>query len=213
MSNSLVINLAGFSQATLRGYPMPVRLDFGSYLQKMTAKEFAEICQRNPDLRFERTKEGDVIVMPPVQSETGGRNFELVVELGSWARRDGTGKGFDSSTGFTLPNGAVFSPDASWILRERWDALQPAQKRSFAPICPDFVVEIRSATDVLKTLKDKMAEYIANGVQLGWLLDPKKRKVYIYRPGAEVEILDNPAHVSGEPLLHGFVLDLQQIWD
>lgn len=187
-------------------------MDLSRFPKKVSVKEFERICRRNGDLRFERTKDGELIAMPPADTETGHRNFLLTGELGLWVRQDNTGKGFDSSTGFTLPNGAIRSPDVSWLRRERWNALQPEQKDSFAPICPDFVIELRGAFDELETLKDKMTEYIANGVQLGWLLDPKNRKVYVYQPDMPTEILDNPATVSGEPLLRGFTLELSYIW-
>jgi len=150
--------------------------------------------------------------MSPAGSETGNRNFDLIVQLGIWTRQDGTGIGFDSSTGFTLPNGATRSPDAAWIKLERWNAIPPEQQVKFAPICPDFVVELRSPSDNLQPLKDKLQEYIDNGTSLGLLIDRKNRKVYIYRPQKEVECLDNPSTLSGDPLLPGFVLDLSKIW-
>ncbi len=128
------------------------------------------------------------------------------------AELDGTGESFDSSAGFTLPNGATRSPDASWIKLERWNALTEEQKASFAPICPDFVIELRSQSDTLSGLQDKMQEYIVNGASLGWLIDRKTRKVYIYRPNQEPEILDNPETVSGDPVLPGFVLRMAKIW-
>jgi Uma2 family endonuclease len=136
----------------------------------------------------------------------------LIVQLGIWAEHDGTGTYFDSSTGFTLPNGALAFPDAAWVKLERWNALTPEQQKKFAPICPDFVVELRSPSDTLEPLKTKMQEYIDNGALLGWLIDRKRQRVYIYRPGVFVECLDNPATVSGESVLAGFVLDLSKIW-
>ena len=178
----------------------------------LTDEEFFEFCQINRDLRIERTTNGELLIMSPTGSETGNRNFKLTVQLGIWADRDGTGIGFDSSSGFTLPNGAERSPDAAWIKLERWNALTSEQQQKFAPICPDFVVELRSASDNLAPLKTKMEEYIDNGASLGFLIDQKNRDVYIYRSGVGVECLNNPATVSGESVLRGFVLDLSKIW-
>ncbi len=151
--------------------------------------------------------------MPPAGGKTGNRNAKLAVRFGLWAERDGTGLGFDSSSLFSLPNGAKRSPDLSWIKKERWEALSEKEQEKFSPICPDFVVELRSPSDSLKRLRKKMEEYGANGAQLGWLLDPSARKVYVYRPGAEVEVLDDPETVSGEPPLRGFTLDVRAIWE
>jgi len=178
----------------------------------LTDEQFFEFCQINRDLRIERTATGELLIMPPTGSETGGRNFRLNGQLYNWTEQNGTGVGFDSSTGFTLPNGAKVSPDAAWVRLERWNALTPEQQKTFAPICPDFVVELRSASDNLTPLKTKMQEYIDNGALLGWLIDCKKRQVYIYRPRVAVECLDNPATVSADPVLLGFVLDLSKIW-
>ena len=177
----------------------------------LTDDQFFQMCQQNRDYRFERTASGELLIMPPTGSDTGNRNFDMVVELGIWNKQTKLGKGFDSSTGFTLPNGAERSPDVSWVKIERWNALTPEQQEKFAPICPDFVVELRSRTDSLKELQDKMQEYIENGAQLGWLIDRKNKRVEIYRPGKDVEILDNPTSLSGENVLPGFVLHLQQI--
>lgn len=189
-----------------------VVLHFGPVLKKLDDEDFYELCRLNPELRIERTSDGDLIIMSPTGGETGGRNFNLAVLFGIWARADGTGKGFDSSTGFTLPNGAKRSPDLSWVRLSRWNALTKEERVRFPPLCPDFVVELRSDTDSLEMLQDKMQEYLDNGAQLGWLIDPTEKKVYIYRPHTPVECLDNPASVSGEPLLPGFVLNLQEIW-
>jgi Uma2 family endonuclease len=188
-----------------------IEVDFGSLLKPMSEDEFFDFCQRHKDLRIERDSNGEIIIMPPTFSETGGRNFTLAVKLGVWIEKDGTGKGFDSSTGFTLPNGAVRSPDLSWIRLERWNLISLEQRRKFAPICPDFVVELRSESDSLSKLQTKMQEYIENGASLGWLVDAIERKVYIYRPNVETEILDNPKEISGEPVLKGFTLNVQEI--
>ncbi len=181
-------------------------------IEPMTVEQFYQFCLANGDLRIERTANGEVIIMSPAFSDTGNRNFKIALQLGNWAEQDGTGETFDSSAGFTLPNGATRSPDASWIKLERWNALTEEQKASFAPICPDFVIELRSSSDTLKGLQKKMQEYIDNGASLGLLIDRKNRKVYIYRPNQEPEILDNPETVSGDPELTGFVLRMAKIW-
>ena len=178
----------------------------------MTTEQFYQFCQANRDLRIEWTANGEVVVMPPAFSDTGNRNGKIAQQLGNWADSDGTGEAFDSSAGFTLPNGAIRSPDVSWIKLERWNALTEQQKASFAPICPDFVIELRSKSDTLKSLQAKMQEYIANGTLLGWLIDRQNRKVYIYRPNQEAEILDHPESVSGDRILPGFVLQMAKIW-
>ncbi|MGF1936516.1 MAG: Uma2 family endonuclease [Nostoc sp. ChiQUE02] len=177
----------------------------------LTDDQFFEMCQKNRDYRFERTVSGELLIMPPTGSDTGRRNVKLTTQLDIWNSESNLGEVFDSSTGFTLPNGAERSPDASWVKIERWNALTPEQQEKFAPICPDFIVELRSRTDSLKELQEKMQEYIENGAQLGWLIDRKNKRVEIYRPGKDVEVLDNPASLSGENVLPGFVLDLQQI--
>ena len=149
--------------------------------------------------------------MPPTGGETGAQNFNLIAQFGVWVKQDGTGKGFDSSTVFSLPNGAKRSPDLSWVRNERWDALTQKERKEFPPLCPDFVVELRSRTDLLKNLKDKMEEYIENGAQLGWLIGPIDKKAYVYRQGMPVQVLDNPRNVSGEPFLKRFVLDVHSL--
>ncbi len=181
-------------------------------LSLMTEQQFYEFCALNGDLRIERTATGEVIVMPPAFSDTGDRSFKIAGQLSAWTEQDGTGLGFDSSAGFTLPNGAMRSPDASWIKLDRWNALTDEQKSSFAPICPDFVIELRSASDTLSKLQTKMQEYINNGAVLGLLIDRKNRQVYIYRPNREVEVLDNPDRISCEPELSGFTLKMAKIW-
>jgi Uma2 family endonuclease len=178
---------------------------------ELTDDQFFQMCQKNRDYRFERTASGELLIMPPTGSDTGRRNVKITTQLDIWNSQSNLGEVFDSSTGFTLPNGAERSPDASWVKIERWNALTPEQQEKFAPICPDFVVELRSRTDSLKDLQEKMQEYIENGAQLGWLIDPKNKRVEIYRPGKDVEILDNPVSLSGENILPGFVLNLQQI--
>ncbi len=181
-------------------------------IEPMTHEQFYEFCQVNQDLRIERTATGKVIIMPPAFSDTGNRNFNIAAQLWNWTEQDGTGIGFDSSTGFTLPNGATRSPDASWIKLARWNTLTEEQKASFAPICPDFVIELRSSSDTLSSLQAKMQEYIDNGALLGLLIDRKSREVYIYRPNQKPGILDAPESVSAAPELPGFVLRMGKIW-
>ncbi len=179
---------------------------------RLTREQFARLCQENRDLRFELTAQQELVIMPPAGSETGWRNGILTSYLVTWARSDRTGLAFDSSAGFTLPNGAIRSPDAAWVRRERWTALSQDQRKEFAPLCPDFVVELRSPTDRLSDLQYKMQEYSDNGARLGWLIDPIDKRVYVYRPGQPVELLDNPATLSGDPALLGFVLSVHDLW-
>jgi Uma2 family endonuclease len=190
---------------------MPMSIDLRP-LPTMTDEEFFLFCQANRNLRIERTAEGEIIMMAPAGGETGGRNASVIIDLGNWARSNKQGIVFDSSTGFDLPNGATRSPDAAWVRRERLAQLTADQKRKFLPLCPDFIIELRSATDSLRAAQDKMTEWIANGVQLGWLLDPTERSVYIYRPSHPPEKLQNAATISAEPVLSGFILDLTVIW-
>ena len=178
----------------------------------LTDEQFFQLCQNNRELKFERTPSGELIIMPPTGGTTGKRNSDLNFQIKAWNRQYNLGEVFDSSTGFKLPNGADRSPDASWVRIERWEALTSEEKDKFLPLCPDFVVELRSPSDSLLTLRSKMEEYINNGARLGWLIDPKRRVIEIYRPDREVEILTSPSTVSGEDILPGFVLDLTQIW-
>jgi Uma2 family endonuclease len=159
----------------------------------LSDEQFYQLCRANHELRFERTAQGEILIMPPTGSMTGHRNFKLTHRFANWVEQDGTGVGFDSSTAFKFPNGATRSPDASWIKRERWEALTPQEQEKFSPICPDFVIELRSSTDSLAELQAKMHEYIANGVRLGWLLDPLTQTAYIYRPGARLKRLNRRA--------------------
>jgi Uma2 family endonuclease len=179
---------------------------------KVSHEQFKELACVNRDTRLERSKSGELIVMPPTGSDTGNRNLDIEGQLWLWNRQTKLGKAFNSSTGFHLANGADRSPDASWIKLERWEALTPEEKEGFAPICPDFVIELRSPSDSLEKLREKMREYIENKARLGWLIDRKNRKVEIYRQGRDVEILDDPASLSGEDILPGFVLDLTDVW-
>ncbi len=178
----------------------------------LTDEQFYQLCQVNRDLRRERTATGELIIMPPTGGETGNRNIEIAFQLQAWSRNNNLGIAFDSSTCFKLPNGAERSPDASCVRRERWDNLSQQKKQKFPPLCPDFVLELRSQTDSLKALPEKMQEYIDNGVILGWLIDPKTKQVEIYRVGQEVKILQNPETLSGEDVLPGFTLNLKPIF-
>jgi Uma2 family endonuclease len=179
----------------------------------MDDEQFFEFCQLNRDWRIERTAAGELIIMPPTGWKTGNYNLRVGAALLTWADQDGAGVAIDSSTGFQLPNGATRSPDAAWVRRARLAALTEQQKEKFLPLCPDFVVELRSPSDALATLQDKMQEYLDNGAQLGFLIDPLERRVYVYRPGATVQCLDDPATISGDPELPGFVLDLRSLWN
>ncbi len=181
-------------------------------LIELTDEQFYQLCQMNRNLRLERTGKGELIIMPPTGGETGKRNASLTAQLWLWNEQTGLGEVFDSSTCFKLPNGADRSPDAAWVKQERWDALTPEQKEKFPPICPDFAIELRSPSDALNTLQTKMQEYLDNGTQLGLLINRQNQQVEIYRPGLEVEVLQSPETRSGEPILPGFVLNLQRIW-
>lgn len=194
---------------------LPVKTDdftfyFGNH-RKPSLLEFEKICQANPDMQIEMNKEGEISVMPPVHSETSEKNSEIGYQLRHWAKKDKIGKVYESSGGFVLPNGAIRSPDACWIKKERLEKLTEKERQGFINICPDFVVELRSATDSLTKLKSKMIEYIENGAQLGWLIDSGKSKVYIYRKNKTVEVLENPQTLSGEDVLKNFELDLSEI--
>jgi Uma2 family endonuclease len=177
----------------------------------LTHEQFHELCRENRDLRLELTAKGELTIMPPTGWESGRRNANLTIDLGIWNRQEGLGVVFDSSTGFILPNNAIRSPDAAWVASERLIALNP-NPEGFLPLPPDFVIELRSASDRLKTLQDKMQEYIDNGVRLGFLLNPQDRAVEIYRLGKPIEVLQSPTEVSGEDVLPGFVLAFEGIW-
>ena len=178
---------------------------------ELTDEQFFQLCQNNRDLRFERSASGDLTIMPPTGSETGNRNIKISTQLEIWSSQNNLGLAFDSSTGFRLPNGANRSPDAAWVSNQRWQVLTTAEKEKFAPLSPDFVVELRSKTDSLEKLQAKMQEYIENGTKLGWLLDRHNQRVEIYRHNQIVEIIPSPQSLSGENILPGFVLDLTNI--
>lgn len=181
-------------------------------LTQVTHREFERLCREYPELRLELTSSGELIVMPPTGALIGKRCSNLNYQLAAWIKREGTGIGFGANAGFTLPNGAIRSSDASWMTGEKWDSLSDFQKERFSEICPDFVVELRSRTDSLGTLIEKMEEYIANGATLGWLIDPQKRRVYVFKANEEMVMLENPTVVSGDPLLPGFELQTEEIW-
>ena len=189
-----------FLPATLTAHPM-------------SDDEFAAFCSEHPDLSFEMSAEGEIFVMAPTFFFTGVRNVRISCRLEAWAELDGRGITVDSSTLFVLPSGARRSPDASWTLRSRIEQLDPAIQGKFLHLCPDFVVELKSASDRPKTIHKKMKEYLANGAQLGWLIDPDARTVSIYRPNREVETLANVESIAGDGPVTGFVLDLRPVWD
>ncbi|NCJ05133.1 Uma2 family endonuclease [Synechococcales cyanobacterium C] len=175
---------------------------------QLTDEQFYQLCIHNPDLNIERNRQGVLIFMPPVGGESGNREIELGIDIGLWNRQTGLGKVFSSSTIFRLPIGSSRSPDVAWIENSRWQALAPEQRQKFPPIAPDFVIELRSRTDDLPTLQDKMQEYIDSGVRLAWLVDPQLQQVEIYRPGQAPEPRPLPTELSDETVLPGFTLHL-----
>ena len=197
---------------TIEAGHVPLAIRFEPVVE-MTNELFKQFCALNDDLRIELTAEGLIEIMPPAFGITSSKNSIIAIQLGNWTLQDGKGVSFDSSGGFTLPNGAVRSPDASWVSNARYESLTPEEKNSFTPLCPDFVIELRSDSDRLSVLQTKMEEYIANGARLGWLLDPLQRQAHVYRPNTQPEILDNPETLSADPELPGFILDLTRIWE
>ncbi len=189
---------------------MVMTLDLRPSLE-LTDEQLEEICRRNPDWKFERTSEGELVVVALTGGETGRRNIKLTARLENWSDEAGLGVAFDSSTGFRLPNGAIRSPDAAWVTNERWESLTPKQRTGWIPLCPDFAVELRSPSDDLEDLRSKMQEYMENGLRLGWLLDPESGAVEVYRAGQAVEILQELQSLSGEEVLAGFTLKLNGI--
>lgn len=176
---------------------------------RLSDEQFYQLCQANRDFRLELTANGELIIMPPTGGETGKRNSDLIADLVIWNRQTKSGVVFDSSTGFILPNGAKRSPDVAWIPLAKWNNLTTTQKQKFLPLCPDFVIELRSPTDKLAPLQNKMQEYIANGTILGWLINPQDKQIEIYRSGQDVEVLNSPQTISGENVLAGFILELK----
>jgi Uma2 family endonuclease len=193
--------------ARWRHLPMRIRL-----AAPLGDDDLFDLCAANRELRIERTTDGELVIMPPTGGETGRRNFDLTGQFAAWVRRDGTGVGFDSSTGFLLPNGAERAPDVAWVRRSRWDALTDAQRRKFPPVCPDFVIELRSPSDTLAAGQAKLEEYLACGARLGWLIDPDERRAYVYRPGRVVHVVEQATELRGDPELPGLILDLRSIW-
>ena len=190
----------------------PLTLDLRPVIH-LTHEQFEKIALANPDVRVELTAEGALELMPPTGGNTGRRNSDLTVDITIWNRRSKQGVVFDSSTTFRLPNGAERSPDVAWVASERWNALTPEEQDSFPPLCPDFVIELRSKTDSLKKLQTKMEEYILNGCQLGWLINVQAKQVEVYCPNHERVTLDSPDTLAGENVLAGLNLSLQMIWD
>lgn len=178
----------------------------------MSQDQFFDFCQQNADKRFERTAEGELIIMPPSCGDSGFQDAEVCMQLSVWAKSIGKGKVTGSSGGFILPNGANRAPDAAWLSPEQMASLTAEQRKKFLPLCPYFVIEVKSPSDALGRLQEKMEEYRSNGSQLGWLIDPETQKVHVYRPGQPVEVLENANMVSGDPELPGFVLDLEPVW-
>ncbi|MBZ8181814.1 Uma2 family endonuclease [Oscillatoria salina] len=179
---------------------------------RVTQEQFEQLAIANRDVRLELTATGELIIMPPTGGNTGKRNIEIEGQLWFWNHQTGLGVAFNSSTAFRLPNGANRSPDAAWVSQERWDTLTSEQQETFPPLCPDFALELRSKSDNMKPLRQKMQEYLANGLRLGWLIDAKNQRVEIYRQNQDVEVLESPMSLSGEEVLPGFVLDLQVVW-
>ena len=188
-----------------------ITVDFSPVVE-ISDEQFYQLCIHNPDTKFERTADGEIIIMPPTGGETGKRNSDLIAQLAIWNRQTNLGEVFDSSTGYKLPSGANRSPDVSWIEKSRWNSLTPKQKEKFIPLAPDFALELMSPTDYLINTQAKMKEYLDNGVKLGWLINPKAKQVEIYRLGQDVELLDSPRSISGEDILPGFTLDLANIF-
>jgi len=189
---------------------IPNVLDFSP--MRLSDEQFESLARNHPELNLELSAEGELIIVAPTLPYTGAKNADLTADLTFWARQDGTGKVFDSSSLFTFPNGAKRSPDAAWVRKEKWEALSEQEKKKFSRLVPDFVAELQSGTDSLKTLRRKMTEYISNGVRLAWLIDPLEKQVSIYRANGEVEVLDDPETVLGEDVLSGFELKVRALW-
>lgn len=183
-----------------------------SPIATLNSEQFDQLCQANPDVKFERTPAGELVIMSPTGGETGNRNIELAANFVIWNRKTQLGVLFDSSTCFCLPGGGDRSPDISWVEQSRWNALTPEQRRKFPPICPDFVLELRSPSDRVAPIQDKMQEYLGSGARLGWLLNPEDNQAEIYRPGHDVQVLQSPTALSGEDVLTGFSLNLAWLW-
>ena len=191
---------------------LPYRLVLNVRALEITEDQLLKLCSDNGDLRIELTADRELVIMPPAGLEGGWQEAELARQVGNWAKQDGTGRAFGPDAGYTLPKGAVRAPDVSWMPLSRWESLGREDQTKFGHTFPDFAVELRSPSDSLRDVQDKMAEYMENGVLLGWLIDPRNRRVHVYRPGQPAEILEEPTAVSAEPVLPGFTLDLSTIW-
>ena len=178
----------------------------------LSQEQFFQLCCDNPEFFMELSAQKELIIMPLPGPKTSWRNVIITTRLTNWAEKDGRGITFDCACHFILPNGATRGPDASWLRRDRWDALSLEQQEKAAPVCPEFVVELMSPSDRLSTVQEKMEEYIANGAQLGWLIDPYNKIVYLYRPGLPMQCLENPATITGDPVLPGFTFNVAEIW-
>ena len=189
--------------------PFPIRL---RPQVPMTDDELLRFCAANDGLRVEREANGEILVMTPAGNRTGRKNTAIIRILDTWAESDGRGYAFDSNTGFTLPDGSMRCPDAAWVRSARWDALSEQDKDRFSPLCPDFIIELRSPSDSLPELETKMQQWIANGAQLAWLIDPIEQAVSIYRPGQPPELLAHPTSVQGDGPMAGFELVMERIW-
>ena len=201
-----------FARPTAEEDAEPVTLRLEPVLH-LSDNQLLELCQLNRDLRIERTSQGDLVIMTPAGAGSGRRNSEILFQLEAWAKEDGTGVIFSASAGFLLPSGAMRAPDAAWVQRSRLAGLSREDKEKFLPLCPDFVLELRSPTDRVPALEEKLAEYQDNGARLGWLIDPFEKTVHTYRPGTEPEILEEPPLLSADPVLPGFKLRLAEIWE
>lgn len=185
----------------------PLELDL-----KLSDDDFLSLCSKHRDLKFERNINGDLMIMSPTGGLTSKRNADLIYQLNAWNRKYKLGIIFDSSGGFKLPNGSDRSPDASFVMMDKWDNLTNDEKERFLPLCPDFLVELRSPSDNLAKIQEKMREYMDNGAKLGWLIDPNRKIIEIYRPCQAVEILASPLNIKEEEILPNFTLDLTEIW-
>ncbi len=175
---------------------------------ELTDEQFYRLCLANPDRQFERTAKGELVIMSPVGGWSGNREANLITEVSLWNRQTGLGYVFSSSTIFRLPNGGNRSPDVAWVRRERWESLTLEEQEKFPPLCPDFVIELRSRTDDLEDLQEKMQEYLDSGLLLGWLINQQEQQVEIYRLNQAVKVVSFPVQLSGESLLPGLTLDL-----
>lgn len=200
-------------QVLLPDLETEAKFKVGSKGRPLTDDEFFEFCQRNPNLRIERQPTGAILIMPAAGLESSYQNYEIAAQLRNWARQDGRGVGFDSSAEFILPSGAAYAPDAAWIRKSRLAKFSKKEKQKFGRICPDFVIELRSPSDRLSSLKAKMEEWMANGVKLGWLIDPVHRAIYVYREEAASEEIRDAVAIEAEGPVKGFRLDLAAVWE